>query len=313
MKCEYGCEQEAKYQLKNGKWCCSLSPNCCSINRQKNSKGKIGIRPTVPHTYNKVLCQYCNILIGENNIGSHELVCLLNPKNTKFCKQCGKQIERGWNRKNVLFCSHSCASRYSNIHRVYKPGHDIRTKTVKCSICGNTLTVNIRASQNRCKCKACINSKIKKYNCTCLVCRKKFIHLGHKTKTCSSNCLTILLSQNSRSNPNCGGHRNKKRGMYKGIQMDSSWEIEIAKWLDFKNITWLRSTDIMLWWTDIGGKKHKYFPDFYLPKYNLYLDPKNDFCIEQDKEKLGAVVKENNIKLWYGNYLDIIKKLETLM
>jgi 5-methylcytosine-specific restriction endonuclease McrA len=36
--CEYGCGQEAKYQLKNGKWCCSKSQNSCPEIRRKNSK-----------------------------------------------------------------------------------------------------------------------------------------------------------------------------------------------------------------------------------------------------------------------------------
>jgi hypothetical protein len=38
MKCEYGCNQEAKFQTKIGKWICSKSPNCCPINKEKNSK-----------------------------------------------------------------------------------------------------------------------------------------------------------------------------------------------------------------------------------------------------------------------------------
>jgi len=41
--CEYGCGQEAKYQFKNGKWCCEKSKNSCpkqkKILAQKN-KGK---------------------------------------------------------------------------------------------------------------------------------------------------------------------------------------------------------------------------------------------------------------------------------
>jgi len=37
--CDYGCGKEAKYQFKNGKWCCSNSANQCSENRKKNSKG----------------------------------------------------------------------------------------------------------------------------------------------------------------------------------------------------------------------------------------------------------------------------------
>jgi len=42
--CDYGCGQEARYQFKNGKWCCSKSHNSCPINQKKISesmKGKI--------------------------------------------------------------------------------------------------------------------------------------------------------------------------------------------------------------------------------------------------------------------------------
>ena len=35
--CEYGCGEKSKYQLKNGKWCCSKSSNSCKVNRDKNS------------------------------------------------------------------------------------------------------------------------------------------------------------------------------------------------------------------------------------------------------------------------------------
>jgi len=37
--CEYGCGQEAIYQSKSGKWCCSKSYNSCPTNRKKNSEG----------------------------------------------------------------------------------------------------------------------------------------------------------------------------------------------------------------------------------------------------------------------------------
>lgn len=39
MLCDFGCGQEAKYQIKNGKWCCSKSPNSCPTNKNKNSEG----------------------------------------------------------------------------------------------------------------------------------------------------------------------------------------------------------------------------------------------------------------------------------
>ena len=37
--CEYGCGKEAKYQLKNGKWCCCEHYNKCEAIRKKNSEG----------------------------------------------------------------------------------------------------------------------------------------------------------------------------------------------------------------------------------------------------------------------------------
>ncbi len=39
MQCSYGCGQEAKFTLKNGRQCCSKSWNSCPAIRAKNSKG----------------------------------------------------------------------------------------------------------------------------------------------------------------------------------------------------------------------------------------------------------------------------------
>lgn len=38
MICSYGCNQEAKYQLKCGKWCCSEHQNKCPEIKRKNSE-----------------------------------------------------------------------------------------------------------------------------------------------------------------------------------------------------------------------------------------------------------------------------------
>jgi len=35
MLCDYGCGQEAKYQFKNGKWCCSKNVSQCSEIKNK--------------------------------------------------------------------------------------------------------------------------------------------------------------------------------------------------------------------------------------------------------------------------------------
>jgi Zn finger protein HypA/HybF involved in hydrogenase expression len=42
MKCDYGCNEEAKFKLKNGKNCCNSSANKCAGMRAKNSNGLKG-------------------------------------------------------------------------------------------------------------------------------------------------------------------------------------------------------------------------------------------------------------------------------
>jgi len=42
--CDYGCEQEALYQFKNGRWCCSESSNSCNAVCEKRSKSLKGTR-----------------------------------------------------------------------------------------------------------------------------------------------------------------------------------------------------------------------------------------------------------------------------
>lgn len=39
MLCEYGCGKESKFQLKNGKHCCSKRPAGCEILKKANSEG----------------------------------------------------------------------------------------------------------------------------------------------------------------------------------------------------------------------------------------------------------------------------------
>jgi len=46
--------------------------------------------------------------------------------------------------------------------------------------------------------------------------------------------------------------------------MDSSWEVNIAKWLDINNIKWIRDRKINFIWTNINGIKRRYYSDFYL-------------------------------------------------
>jgi hypothetical protein len=96
-----------------------------------------------------------------------------------------------------------------------------------------------------------------------------------------------------------GGYRPhpNKGSRYKDIWFDSKWEIQVAQILDENLVEWIRPKTGFIW-TDDG---RKYYPDFYLPKYDIYLDPKNDYLIKQDELKISEASKRNNIRVFILN------------
>jgi hypothetical protein len=89
-------------------------------------------------------------------------------------------------------------------------------------------------------------------------------------------------------------HRRLKKGIveYKGILLDSSWELALAKRLDELNIEWIRPDPIS--WVDEDGITHNYFADFYLPKHDKYLDPKNKHAIRVQAKKLKILLAQHD-------------------
>ena len=62
------------------------------------------------------------------------------------------------------------------------------------------------------------------------------------------------------------------------VNLDSSYERKLAKLFDDNNIRWIRPKPLD--WYSTDGIKHHYFPDFYLVDYDVYLDPKNEYCFK---------------------------------
>lgn len=82
------------------------------------------------------------------------------------------------------------------------------------------------------------------------------------------------------------------------VILESGWEEKIAIFLDENDIEWIRPK-YTIPWISLDGKPHKYYPDFYLPKYNVYVDPKNERIVKKDKEKLDYLIPR--ISLIYGS------------
>jgi hypothetical protein len=64
----------------------------------------------------------------------------------------------------------------------------------------------------------------------------------------------------------------------------------VAVALDAAGVNWIRPSFLKY-------DSKRYFPDFYLIDYDVYLDPKNDYLIEKDKIKLQKVRNQNSVKL----------------
>jgi hypothetical protein len=139
----------------------------------------------------------------------------------------------------------------------------------------------------------------------CNYCVKYMITRNWQTdinKFCSQECRT-----NSRMKKQTNHHGHKKIYKYfnvytnEFISLESSWEFKIAQFLDQLNIIWIRPDPIA--WVDKNLKSHLYYADFYLPNYNLYLDPKNPYVMQNDAYKMSVI--EQRVNIFYGaiNYI----------
>lgn len=76
---------------------------------------------------------------------------------------------------------------------------------------------------------------------------------------------------------------------YKGHTLNGKWELEVAKWLDSCNVVWTNiiHQEIFYEWQN---RQHRYFPDFYLPEKNLYIEVKG---YERDRDRCKWSVVSN--------------------
>jgi hypothetical protein len=74
------------------------------------------------------------------------------------------------------------------------------------------------------------------------------------------------------------------------VCLQSTYELQTCEILNELGFKWVRPKALKY-----DGKN--YFADFYLPEFDLWLDPKNDFKAKQDQEKIQKVIEQNGIKL----------------
>jgi hypothetical protein len=218
----------------------------------------------------------------------------------KLCENCYTPIV--YEKRTNKFCSKSCSAIVNNYKR--GPRSDVTKLKISKANTGK-LTGNTRKFTpiHYHKCKICG--------------KEKYVNWKKKDQsTCGSDDCKVQASVGIR--PYQNGSR-KPVWFYnpfenKEVLLESSWEVKIAELLITKNIKWIRPSFIK--WQDSAGKIRRYFPDFYLPEYNVYLDPKNPYCLKLDNEKIKIVSQQ--VTLIAGGlaiiekYVDKISNLKTI-
>lgn len=215
----------------------------------------------------------------------------------KLCA-CGLPIP--FDKRKNKYCSQSCAAHYTNINR--DPRSDESRKKTSASV----RSYNKNNPKKRKQTGYTKNFRVVCFH-PCTVCGKIILSRSSKPgrKTCSEEC-RVHASVGERKYIN-----GRRLNIYytnpndnTTVLLESSWELEIAKFLDENNIRWIRPKFIR-WFDETTNKNRLYYPDFYLPDLNLYLDPKNPTAVAKSEYKMSVVSKL--IPLVYGG-LDLIKE-----
>jgi hypothetical protein len=128
-----------------------------------------------------------------------------------------------------------------------------------------------------------------------------------ESKYCSTECSkagqrkNLSASLKGRSGgPRVGGGHGKG-GYYKGVWLDSTWEIKYATYLDDKGIAWQRPTEKFPYVFE--GQRKNYVPDFWIPELDSYVEIKGYTTLKDEAKwsqfplKLIVLKKEELVQM----------------
>jgi hypothetical protein len=210
-----------------------------------------------------MICKFCNKLCkNANSHRNHERLCKLNP-DRQYIKSAG----------------------FAKYNEQLNLGERTGTNQyIKAKEMGIPKPIVSQETRN----KISNSSKIAAKN-----------YWNDKTRKQRSDIMKRVVRENpdSYSSKNVCGRT--KKIIYNGFELNGSWELIVAKWLDDNNINWTNKiTPFTYIW---NGNDHLYFPDFYLPDYDRYIEVKG-YERERDRHKWKVVpnlviIKQKEIKL----------------
>jgi hypothetical protein len=196
-----------------------------------------------------------------------------------YCKTCGNECMRSnreirKSKSGFVFCSISCSAIFHNMKR--KENIPVKPKPAK-------RIKHPKGFRKVSNCEEC------------------GISFEHRPTTVRKYCSVYCSSKNKY-------HENSnrvKKCIYKNYQMDSGAELAFAKLLDQYDIQWEKNKYKFFVFRDLEGKSRKYYPDFYLPKYDWWIEIKGKrYSRPDDYLRLESV---GNIELIFSHELKLPK------
>jgi hypothetical protein len=205
----------------------------------------------------KTLCSLCNCLITNNNIKKHRNICNKKPswfvrKNNNLpIKSCNRVDQFNWNEIQNFYNQNNT---YADICNKW----NINTTLVANAIKKGLLKTRLRSETARIRGKY-INRK-----------------LSETTKQKLSQSMRKAVLEGRQKTPRPYG---KNCTLYKAANwkgeietLQGSWERDVANFLNLENIKWERPKNSFTYIFE--NKQREYFPDFFLPDYNVYIEVK---------------------------------------
>lgn len=172
-------------------------------------------------------------------------------------------------RKNK-FCNTSCAAQYNNRHRTLIITDQFRENQRRLAKSNPQGWARDKTLGHR-----KITNPLSFMTFECLECKQTFNARKYiKRKYCSRTC-----ADKNNYHPNS---TTRHRSIYAGAQMDSGAERLFAELCDTLAVKWHKNTSQYFPFVDSKGKSRKYYPDFYLADYDLWVEIKGKRYVRPD-------------------------------
>lgn len=76
----------------------------------------------------------------------------------------------------------------------------------------------------------------------------------------------------------------------------------LASWLNRNSIPWIQPKSFFY---QLEGQKRRYFPDFFLPDFSIYIETKNDYLMSLQEDKMEAVKQASHYPVYILNNKEI--------